>query len=58
MNLTENQSCDFWIDENNRTDQNWSDIETEYLELCVGPQRSYKSHLNLNVVFLFVLQAT
>ena len=42
MELAENQSvspCDFWVDEHNKTDQNWSDIEAEYLDLCVGPQR-------------------
>ena len=50
MDLGENQSvtsCEFWVAEHNTTEQNWSDIETEYLELCVGPQRFYNSPLNL-----------
>ena len=50
MDLGANQSvtsCEFWVDEHNTTDQNWSDIQTEYLELCVGPQRWDNSPLNL-----------
>ena len=42
MDLGENQSvtsCETWVDEHNTTGLNWSDIETEYLDLCVGPQR-------------------
>lgn len=30
--------CDLWIEEH-RTYQNWSEIEKEFLDLCVGPQR-------------------
>ena len=52
MDLGENQSvtpCELWVAEHNTTEQNWSDIQTEYLDLCVGPQRfaqfSTKSNL-------------
>ena len=30
--------CVLWI-ENHTIDQNWSEIEKEFLDLCVGPQR-------------------
>ena len=30
--------CDLWIEEH-RIYQNWSEIEKEFLDLCVGPQR-------------------
>ena len=61
MDLGENESvtsCELWIDEHNSTYQNWSsDIETEYLDLCVGPQRFYNPQQNI-ILFAVLLQAS
>ena len=49
MNFSHNQlnnstnksssACDLWIEEHRIYQQNWSEIEKEFLDICVGPQR-------------------
>ena len=55
LDLGENQSvtpCEVWVDDHNTTAHNWSlEIETEFLDLCVGPQRLDNYQLDKSNLF-------